>query len=325
MNTAQDVTRKISRDSNSQRTQVAIFSDEPGWHGRQLKREFAAVGLEAIYVSLSDCSLDLCDGHSSTAEMVVIPAIDPKKLKGAFVRGIPGGRLEEVILRLNVLHSLQMSGIPVMNSGRAIERTVDKGMTSFLLRRERLPTMATWVTESRERAQEIAAHGIKKVGSIVAKPLFGSQGNGVKRISSLSDFEAFTPCNGVYYLQTYVRPEGSTYRDWRVFVINGKAIAAMQRSSQHWVTNRAQGAVCEPIQPDNALKVLAEKAAQALRVDYAGVDLMRDTDGNWLISEVNGIPAWQGLQRACKVNVAKQLVNAFLSKANAPANVVASA
>ena len=244
-----------------------------------------------------------------------IPGFPLDTLKGAFVRGVAGGSLEEVILRLNILHALSALEIPVFNDGRAIERTVDKAMTSFLLKMHGVPTMDTWVTESSDEAREIAKACIAEYGSVVVKPLFGSQGKGVVRIRDLAEFGNYQPVNGVFYLQAYVRPEGQTYRDWRVFVINGHAVAAMQRTSRHWVTNRAQGAVCEPIQPDRSLRELAEAAAKALMVDYAGVDLMRDVEGNWWVSEVNGIPAWQGLQRATSIDVTSKLVGAFLKKA----------
>ena len=300
----------------TKRNKVVIFSDEPGWHGRQLKSCFRAQGLEANFISLSECSIRLTNHSGPAAESLQIPGFDTNTLKGAFVRGVAGGTLEQVISRLNILHALSYLGIAVFNDGRAIERTVDKAMTSFLLKKNGLPTLDTWVTESSEIAREVAANAIDEHGSVVIKPLFGSQGKGVTRITSMTEFEQFQPVNQVYYLQSYVRPEGQTYRDWRVFVIHGKAIAAMQRTSRHWVTNRAQGADCEPIQPDIYLKDLAEKAASALEVDYAGVDLMRDATGRWWVSEVNGVPAWQGLQRACKIDVAEQLVAAFLVKAN---------
>ena len=310
---------------NAKRDQVVIFSDEPGWHGRQLRRRFASVGLSASFVSLSSCSLVLNAADSAQGALVDVPGMTLSRLKGAFVRGVAGGTLEEVISRLNILHALCALEIPVFNDGRAIERTVDKAMTSLLLRMRGVPTMDTWVTESVERARMIANHCIAAHGSVVVKPLFGSQGKGVQRIRTMDEFNALRPTNGVYYLQAYIRPEGDTYRDWRVFVIDGRAIAAMQRSSRHWVTNRAQGAKCEPFQPDRSLKALAVAAADALQVDYAGVDLMRDAAGNWLVSEVNGIPAWQGLQRACDIDVSAALIDAFVGKANLRVSDVALA
>ncbi|MGR8950655.1 MAG: ATP-grasp domain-containing protein, partial [Gammaproteobacteria bacterium] len=287
----------------TKRNKVVIFSDEPGWHGRQLKSCFEARGLEAGFVSLNECSMRLSSHALCPADALQIPGFDVGAVKGAFVRGVAGGTLEQVIVRLNVLHMLKHLEIPVFNDGRAIERTVDKGMTSFLLKSAGLPTLDTWVTECRETARAVATKCIAECGSVVIKPLFGSQGKGVTRLNSMDEFDEYKPCNEVYYLQAYIRPEGETYRDWRVFVIHGKAIAAMQRTSRHWVTNRAQGAHCEPFQPDTALKMLAERAASALDVDYAGVDLMRDADSRWWVSEVNGVPAWQGLQRACRIDV----------------------
>lgn len=310
---------KVTRD------RVVIFSDEPGWHGRQLRSRFAEAGFAADYVSLSACSMSLNHDQSGAGALINVPGFSLHTLKGAFVRGVPGGSLEEVIFRLNILHALTALGIPVFNDGRAIERTVDKSMTSLLLKTHGLPTMDTWVTESKEQAQSIARECIAEHGSVVVKPLFGSQGNGVQRIRSEAAFSLLEPVNGVYYLQAYVRPDGDTYRDWRVFVIEGQAVAAMQRSSRHWVTNRAQGAICEPFQPDRSLMELAEAAAGALSVDYAGVDLMRDARGNWMVSEVNGIPAWQGLQRACNIDVSAALVNAFLRKTDTNRSIAASA
>ena len=269
--------------------------------------------------------MTMSNSESRVENLLHIPGFQLPELRGAFVRGVPGGSLEQVILRLNILHALSALGVPVFNDGRAIERTVDKSMTSFLLKTHGLPTMDTWVTESAEEAAAIARECIADYGSVVVKPLFGSQGNGVLRIRSDEEFRSLRPVNGVYYLQAYVRPEGDTYRDWRVFVIAGRAIAAMQRSSRHWVTNRAQGAVCEPFQPDPSLKSLAEAAAAALGVDYAGIDLMRDVDGNWWVSEVNGIPAWQGLQRACGIDVSQQLVEAFVRKAQRLDQIAVSA
>jgi tetrahydromethanopterin:alpha-L-glutamate ligase len=291
--------------------QVVIFSDEPGWHGRSLRREMAVLGIESCFVSLCACGFDL----SGPQPEVLIPGF--RRLPdAAFVRGVAGGTLEEIIVRLDVLHALEILGVPVFNSGRAIERTVDKGLTSFLLHHRGIPSPRTWVCESVEQARTIARRELDGHRALVLKPLFGSQGNGVIRVSTLDEFDAYAPPSGVFYLQEFQDSGDGGFRDWRVFVIDGRAVAAMQRRSRHWVTNRAQGAVCEAIGSDPALFALAEAAAAAVEVDYAGVDLMRDRNGNWLVGEVNGIPAWQGLQRVSQANVTRRLVGAFAAKMN---------
>jgi len=298
-------------------TRVLIVTDDPGWHGRVLVRGLAARGYEAVLLSLRDCDLAL-DG---AAPAVRIPGFAHELPAGVFVRGVPGGTLEEVILRLNVLHGLALLGVPVFNSGRAIERSVDKGMTSLLLSLHGLPTPATWVLEDRARARDIALPLLEAGHRLVLKPLFGSQGEGLVLLDSHAAFDAAEPVNGVWYLQVFVERGGPPYRDWRVLVVAGRASHAMSRTSGHWITNRAQGAQCvaavlgEDI--DSAACTLAERAATILDMDYAGVDLLRDDDGRWLVGEVNGVPAWWGLQQACGATVTDTLVDAFVARIRA--------
>ena len=145
------------------------------------------------------------------------------------------------------------------------------------------------------------------------KPLFGSQGAGitlVDRPEALPDPEAF---GQVYYLQRYIDIRDSAWRDWRVLVIDGHAVAVMQRRSAHWITNRARGGRCLGVPLDAPLAMLAEEAAR----DYAGVDLMQDQDGRFLVTEVNSVPAWQGLQGVTRFDIAERLVDHFLSRMDA--------
>jgi glutathione synthase/RimK-type ligase-like ATP-grasp enzyme len=58
------------------------------------------------------------------------------------------------------------------------------------------------------------------------------------------------------------------------------------------------------------------QAAKALDIDYCGVDIIRDKDGQLWVIEVNSIPAWRGLQSVTHVNIAQTLVDDLISKAN---------
>lgn len=246
--------------------------------------------------------------------LILLPGFDQEPPVGVFVRGVPGGTLEQVILRLDVLHGLRDLGLIVYNDARAIERTVDKAMTSFLLKRAGIPTPDTWISESEHEARAIVIREISLGKRIVMKPLFGSQGIGVTLIETPSAMPDPIDFGGVFYLQSFInRPEGD-WRDWRVFVIGGRAQAAMLRRNDHWITNRAQGARCEPAALDGPLAGLAEDAVRAVRIDYAGVDVLEDEGGRLLVSEVNSIPAWKGLQGVCSCNLAERLVDHFLSR-----------
>jgi tetrahydromethanopterin:alpha-L-glutamate ligase len=97
-------------------------------------------------------------------------------------------------------------------------------------------------------------------------------------------------------------------------VINGRAVAAMRRRGRSWLNNVAQGADCEWIEADDELAGLAVKATLALKMDYAGVDIMLDRDGRYTVIEVNSVPAWKGLESVCSLNVAGLLVEDLLGR-----------
>jgi tetrahydromethanopterin:alpha-L-glutamate ligase len=286
---------------------IALITDDPGWHGARLCEAFAVRDCEVQRVSLCDCAIDLV----SAPQGLLIPGFEEQLPDGVFVRGVPGGTLEQVVLYLDVLHALEAVGIPVYNDGRAIERSVDKGMTSMLLQRAGIPVPPTWVVSSEERGQAIWARERTAGHRLVVKPLFGSQGKGLMRLSPQDPLPALADYQGVYYLQRYV--EGQHF-DWRIFVINGRAVAGMQRHGKHWINSVAQGATCIPAPQDRQLEELAEAATAALDMDYAGVDLMRDAGGDLQVIEVNSIPAWKGLQAACDVDIATGLVDDFYGR-----------
>ena len=288
---------------------IPIFTDDAGWHGAQLKQAFATRGVEAIFVSLQDCLIDL----SQQQPHIQIPHFNALP-KSAFVRGVTGGTLPQVITRLNILHMLKALGVTIYNDGRAIERTVDKAMTSFLLHQANIDTPPTWACESRHIAHEIINQEINnKHEKLVIKPLFGSQGEGVRLVEKDKlpvPMDAFV--DGVFYLQRFVNT-GHHKHDYRIFVVGNQAVAAMRRSGDGWLHNVAQGAQCEATDEADVLE-LAIKAAKAIEIAYCGVDIIRDADGKLWVLEVNSIPAWRGLQNATSINVAQILVDDLLSK-----------
>ncbi|WAK03962.1 ATP-grasp domain-containing protein [Methylobacter sp. YRD-M1] len=289
---------------------IAIFTDDPGWHGKQLRLAFTSRGYSCEYVSLTECKFAIEPGRIP----VLIPGFEQALPDAVFVRGVPGGSLEEVVVYLDVLHALKEMNIPVYNDGKAVERSVDKGMTSFLLHNAGLPTPMTWILRDREQALSIAEDELKKGNLLISKPLFGSQGEGIRRIEKTTDLFWLTSSHGVYYLQRFVHCDGIGYSDHRVFVINGRAVAAMRRRGKSWLNNVARGAECEVIDLDPKMADLAVKATQALAMDYAGVDIIRDREGNYTVIEMNSIPAWKGLQSVCDVNIAELLADDLITR-----------
>jgi len=304
---------------------LAIMTDEIGWHTRQLQAALRARGCIGRCIDLAECRIDT----TAAWHGLVFPGFGRELPDAVLVRGIAGGTFEQVTKRLGVLHALRELGVPVYNDARAIERSVDKSMTSLLLHAARIPTPPTWVTESQAQAQRIVMREGAAGHALVLKPLFGSQGKGLQLVGEVQGVHHPLPAidkgyGSLAYLQRFVPPLTTPGFDWRVLVVGGRAVTAMRRVSTHWVHNVAQGARCEPARLVPELAQLAESAARALGLDYAGVDLIpaavRAGPGTQQraevieVIEVNGVAAWQGLQRVTGFNIARAIVDDLLDR-----------
>lgn len=284
---------------------IALVSDGNDWHARALAKAFTALGAHAKVLTLTSCRFD-----STAPSGLHLPGFDGLP-DGVLVRTMSGGSFEAVTLRLGLLHALAAMGVPVWNSARAIERCVDKSMTSFLLARAGLPTPATWAAEQREQAVEIVR---REKSPLVLKPLFGSQGRGLRLIREPDDLPApEEAAGGVYYLQRFVGAERNGYHDFRLLVSQGRVIAAMMRHSTHWVTNVKRGAKPVAAVLDGAMRELAIAAAAAVGADFAGVDIIYDRDDRPTVLEVNSMPAWSGLQKTTSVDIAAALAGDLIA------------
>ena len=296
-------------------TRIAVMTDEVGWHTRQLQAALRARGASGRCIDLADCHIDTGRAWHG----LVIPGFGRELPDAVLVRGIAGGSFEQVTKRLGVLHALRELGVPVYNDARAIERSVDKSMTSLLLHAARIPTPPTWATESTAEARRIAMREGAAGHALVLKPLFGSQGKGLQLVGEVAGVHHPVPelggevCGSLAYLQRFVPPAADPGFDWRVLVVGGRAVTAMRRVGTGWIHNVAQGARCEPAELTAALAALAERAAAALELDYAGVDMIPAADGVQVL-EVNGVAAWRGLQRVTGFNIARAIVDDLLDR-----------
>ena len=288
--------------------QVAIVTDDPGWHGRQIADHLDARNCHSSFVRLQDCHI------SAGAEAHIhIPGFDQLP-DGIFVRGVPGGNLEQVVYYLDVLHACEAMSIPVVNNTRCVERSVDKGMTSFLLARAGIATPETVFSSDFHYVRAQLRAGFAEGKEYVLKPLFGSQGKGVQRLRYEAELAAYHPAQGVLYAQEFIDNGQGHGIDYRVFVVADRVVATMQRSSEGWLCNVAHGAEVSAVQLDDNTQAMAIAAAKALDMDYAGVDLICDQKGKFWVTEVNSVPAWHGLQSTTETPVAAAICDDFVSR-----------
>ncbi|HEX6668358.1 MAG TPA: RimK family alpha-L-glutamate ligase, partial [Gemmatimonadales bacterium] len=155
-----------------------------------------------------------------------------------------------------------------------------------------------------------AMAAFRQLGDVIVKPLFGSMGLGMVRVTdeemAYRVFRTVETIRGVYYLQRTIDHDG---RDYRVFVIGDRVLGAIERRAKGWRTNISRGGQPLVARLPDPWAALAVRAAAVVGAEYAGVDLLQARDGTTYVIEVNGIPGWQGLQEATGIDVAGALVD----------------
>jgi RimK family alpha-L-glutamate ligase len=286
---------------------VVILAARQGWHTDQLCRAAAERGARATVMAYEPLVARM-GTDAGTLGPTDGPAL--QSADAVLARIIPNGSLEQIIYRVDALHWLEDAGIRVVNSPRAIERSVDKFYTTALLSRAGLATPDTVVCERSDDA--IAA--FRAMRDVIVKPLFGSMGLGMVRVAdeemAWRVFRTLDQIRAVYYLQATIDHDG---RDIRAFVVGDRVLGAIERTSPpcgpQWRTNVSRGGGARTVALPEAWVAMAIRAARAVGADYAGVDLLPARDGTVYVLEVNAIPGWVGLERATGIDVAGAILD----------------
>jgi RimK family alpha-L-glutamate ligase len=286
---------------------VGVLGATGSWHTRGLTGALAARGHEVLTIPATRLRSEVSPSgqvHILGPDDVRLDALDL-----LFVRGLPRGSLEQVIFRMDALHTLAERGVRCVNGPRAIEKTIDKSWAGAVLALSGVPTPPTIVCERYDDAMRAFD---QLGGDVVVKPLFGAMGNGIARVEDRDVahrvFRALELERAVYYVQRTIAPAGR--RNLRVLVIAGEVAGAMERVTDSWRANISRGARPRAVELAPAERSLALAAATALQADVAGVDLLVAPDGEAVVLEVNGIPGWQALQSVCTEDLTARVVTA---------------
>ena len=283
-----------------------IGSDRKEWHIKRLLHELGKQGAEVYLLPITKMKAAI--GAKPRLSVKGYPIDD---YDAVIVRRVPGGTAEQVFYRMDTLHRLDEMGVKVFNPADSIEKAVDKYYTSALLEEAGIKTPRTIITENFSEAMKV----FKELGEdIVVKPLFGSLGMGITRVTSedlaYRVFRALEMTKSVYYLQEYIPHNGE---DIRVFVIGDEVVASMKRVSDNWKTNISTGAKARKHQVSDEIQEICQKAARKLGLEYTGVDVIVSGDDVYVI-ELNSTPGWKGLQTVTEIDITKKLGEYVLSK-----------
>lgn len=199
--------------------------------------------------------------------------------------------VERSINHSRALHALRLfesAGVPCVNSHHVSQICGDKLLTTAALKDNGVAQPNCRVAFTEESALE----AIEELGyPVVLKPAVGSWGRLLSKINDRDSAETVLEHKAVlgsyhhsiFYIQQYIEKKG---RDIRSFVVGGECIAAIYRTSDHWITNTARGAQASKCEVTEEVAQISVAAADAVGGGIVAVDLFESGDG-LLVNEVN--------------------------------------
>lgn len=199
-----------------------------------------------------------------------------------------------------------------LNSAAAITQSRDKLYSLQLLLHSGVGIPTTGFANSPLDTNDL----IKMVGGppLIVKLLEGTQGKGVvlaeTKKAAESVINAFKSLNANILVQEFIKEANG--KDLRLFVIDGKVVATIQREAMpgEFRANIHLGGIASIIKPTAEEKRIAIKAAKAMDLKVAGVDIIRSSKGPLLL-EVNSSPGLEGIEGATNKDIAGEMIKAI--------------
>lgn len=216
---------------------------------------------------------------------------------------------------------LEKSGVRLFNSKRAVLLCDNKILMYQALNEKGIKTPRTFIApktfEGLNYSDRSFLDGvIKEIGfPVVVKEAYGSFGEQVYLAHDLIELNKIIDNIGYkdFLLQEFIA--SSRGRDVRINVVGNKAIVSMLRENKNdFRSNISNGGTGSIYQPDKEYLALAVKAAQALGLDFAGVDVMFGEDGP-IICEVNSNPQFKSTLDATGINLADYIADYIIKNA----------
>lgn len=205
-----------------------------------------------------------------------------------------------------VLMELHRRGTSIINGQSLLQwQHFPKTIQYYLLSQAKLPIIQSWHASTLELLET------KLTYPVMVKKSLSSMGQGVNYIESPTELNRHvqTIKMGDVLYQQYLPIK----EDYRVMIIDGKAVAGVTRDMVvgQKISNLSAGGTARQLKLDQSMIELATQAALTCRLDYCGVDLLRDELGNLFIIEINRLPQFQGLERVSGLNIAGMIIDSI--------------
>jgi len=224
--------------------------------------------------------------------------------------------VERCINHSRALHSLRLfesAGIKCVNTYQVATICGDKLLTSVALAEHNVPQPEVRVAFT----EESALKAIEEMGyPVVLKPAVGSWGRLLSKINDRDAAEAVLEHktilgsyhHSIFYIQKYVEKKG---RDIRSFVVGDECIAAIYRTSPHWITNTARGGIASNCPVTDELRDISLRAAKAVGGGIVAIDIF-ETENGLMVNEVNYTMEYKNSITTTGVNIPKKMVEYIL-------------
>ena len=213
-----------------------------------------------------------------------------------------------------VVRQFEMMGVFPTNESQAISRSRDKLRSLQLLAREGIGLPVTGFAHSTKDIDGLI--DVVNGAPCVIKLLEGTQGIGVilaeTRKAAQAVIEAFRGLDANILVQEFIKEAGGA--DVRCFVVGDRVVASMKRQAApgEFRSNLHRGGKAEKIKLTPEERTTAVRAAKAMGLKVAGVDLLRSNHGA-VVMEVNSSPGLEGIEKATGVDVGAKIIE-FIEK-----------
>ena len=230
--------------------------------------------------------------------------------------------VERSINHSRALHALRLFkslGIPCVNTYDVSNTCGDKILTAVALKDAGVPQPRLRIAFTENSALD----AIEELGyPVVLKPAVGSWGRLLSKINDRDAAETVLEHktvlgsyhHSIFFVQEYVEKKG---RDIRAFVVGDDCIAAIYRSSPHWITNTARGATASNCPVTTELATICHQAAQAVGGGVLAIDLFESDEG-LLVNEVNYTMEFRNSIDTTGVNIPAKVIDYVISQAQEP-------
>lgn len=235
--------------------------------------------------------------------------------RGVFLRGLGEDSIYNPT-RTAIIVFFKLNGSKLLNEASFSKwPSLDKATQHINLATAHLPVVESFSFPSKDEVKKWSRNAYP----YIAKDIVGSSGIDVFKISGSSDmtkllekFNSNLKIKSLLFQGFLPNAE-----DLRIIILDGKILGAMKRIAQpgNFLSNYSQGGSVRLYDIENDLEAgrLALEVSKLFKLDYCGVDLMKNNEGKWVVLEVNRACQFEGFEKSTRINVAQEIIKYLAS------------